>query len=87
MRLPVIVNNPDDVFATATVSLLDPPVQLPTMVALAGDGAENVRSVTAKVVDLLVTFAVSVTPLFKINVPVPALEISSQVTLAVIVTA
>jgi hypothetical protein len=86
VTLPVIFRVPDDVFATATASLADPPVQLPTMVALAGDAEENVRSVTIKVELLCVTLAVKVTPLLKINVPVPALEISSQVTLAVIVT-
>jgi hypothetical protein len=40
----------------------------------------------ATVVDLLVTLAVSVTPSFKVKMPVPALETSSQVTLAVMVT-
>ena len=35
--------------------------------------------------DLLVTFAVSVIPLAKINVPVPAFETSSQVAFAVMV--
>jgi hypothetical protein len=55
------------------------------MFALAGDAEEKVRRVTAKVVDLCVTLAVKVTPPLKINVPVPALEISSQVTFALIV--
>jgi len=56
------------------------------MLAVAGDAPENVIRVTLAVALLFVQFAVRVTPEFKIKFPVPALEISVQVTFAVIVT-
>jgi hypothetical protein len=68
-------------FATATL----PAVQVPTMLAVAGDAAENVKQFTEVVELLCVTFAVNVTPLLRTYVPVPALLNSVQVTFAVIV--
>jgi hypothetical protein len=62
-----------------------PPVQFPTIFPTAGDAAVNCKQSRAAVVLLLVTFAVSVTPEFRIKSPVPAFETSSQVTSAVIV--
>jgi len=62
-----------------------PAVMFPTMLAVAGDAAENVKQVTEAVKPLCVTFAVKVTPLLRTYVPVPALLNSVQVTLAVIV--
>jgi len=56
------------------------------MLAVAGDAAEKAKQGEDAVADLFVTFAVNVTPEFKINVPVPAFESSVQVTFAVIVT-
>jgi hypothetical protein len=70
---------------TATPSFAVPPVTFPTIVDVAGDAAENDKQFTAKVVLLCVTFAVNVTPLLRMYVPVPAFESSVQVTLAVIV--
>ena len=58
-----------------------PPVTLPTMKT-----SELVVSKQKDALLLFVTFAVSVTPLLITNLPVPALEISSQVAFAVIVT-
>jgi hypothetical protein len=90
--LPCTSNVPLDELSIAPVPAtgdpLDaaPPVTFPTIVAVAGDAAEKDRQLTLAVVVLLVTFAVNVTPEFKINVPEPAFEISVQVTFAVIVT-
>jgi hypothetical protein len=83
---PVTFNVPVVVFFTEYERLAVPPVKFPTIEALAGLAVENSKQVAPIVVDLLVTFAVSVTPEFKTNLPVPALLISSQVALAVMVT-
>jgi hypothetical protein len=83
---PVIVNVPVLVFATPKQLAEVPPLIFPTIKADAGDADEKDRQLTDAVVDLLVTFAVKVTPEFKTNVPVPALLNSVQVTFAVIVT-
>jgi hypothetical protein len=61
-------------------------VQIPTIAAVDGEFAENSKRFVVGVELLCVTFAVSVTPEFKTNFPVPALLISSQVALAVMVT-
>jgi hypothetical protein len=83
-QLPVMFNVPLDVLAAATVLTTDPPVQLPIIDPEAGVAAEKVSRV--EVLKLLfVTFAVNVTPLLRTYVPVPAFEISVQVTSAVIV--
>jgi hypothetical protein len=83
---PVTDNAPVPLFKTPVADATLPPVQVPTMLAVAGDAAENVKQFTEAVVLLLVTFAVNVTPEFNTNVPVPALLNSVQVTFAVIVT-
>jgi hypothetical protein len=62
-----------------------PPVTFPTIVAVAGETPEKDKQPTNWLSDLLVTFAVSVTPEFKTNVPEPAFEISVQDALAVMV--
>ena len=79
-------NAPVPVFETAFATATLPPVQVPTMLAVAGDAAENVKQFIEAVVLLCVTFAVNVTPELRTNVPVPALLNSVQVTFAVIVT-
>jgi hypothetical protein len=81
---PVTDNAPVPVFATAAEGFGDPAVMFPTMLAVAGDAAENVKQLE-EVRLLCVTFAVNVTPLFRTYVPVPAFESSVQVTFAVIV--
>jgi hypothetical protein len=68
-------NVPLDVLAAAGVLGTDPPVQLPIIDPEAGVAAVNCTQVDV-LEDLLVTFAVSVIPLAKINVPVPAFETS-----------
>jgi hypothetical protein len=83
--LPVMARLPVEVFTTACAEETVPPVQVPTIVAVAGDAAVNCRQFRVTVVDLLVTFAVSVTPLFSVKMPVPSLDNSVQVTFAVIV--
>jgi hypothetical protein len=85
MILPVTVRVPDPELLTATAPVGVPPVMFPTIVAVAGKAAEKVRQFTVFVALLFVTFAVSVTPLLRTYVPVPALLNSVQVTLAVIV--
>ena len=55
------------------------------IVAVAGEADEKDKQLIEAVALLLVTFAVSVTPPLRIKVPVPAFEISEQVTLVVIV--
>ena len=60
-------------------------MQVPTMLAVAGDAAENVKQFMEAVELLCVTFDVNVTPLLRTYVPVPALLNSVQVTFAVIV--
>jgi len=82
---PVTDNAPVPLFKTAIAPATLPPVQVPTMLAVAGDAAENVKQLTEAVTLLCVTFAVNVTPLWRTYVPVPAFEISVQVTFAVIV--
>jgi hypothetical protein len=82
---PIIDNAPVPVFATANAVATLPPVNVPTMLAVAGDAAENVKQFTVAVKPLCVTFAVNVTPLLRTYVPVPAFESSVQVTFAVIV--
>jgi hypothetical protein len=68
--------------AVATV----PPIMFPTTLAAAGVAAENSKQFIVAVALLFVTFAVSVMPSLMTNFPVPALEISSQVVLTLIVT-
>jgi hypothetical protein len=63
-----------------------PPVIFPTIVDAAGEAAVNCRQFTFTVALLCVTFAVNVTPEFRMKSPVPALLNSVQVTFAVIVT-
>jgi hypothetical protein len=88
---PCTINVPDEelriapVPATGEALAAAPPVTFPTIVAVAGDTAEKVKQLTLMVVVLFVTFAVKVTPLWRTYVPVPAFEISVQVTFAVIV--
>ena len=86
ITFPVTLNVPDPEHNTAPPDPAVAPVQFPTMLAVAGDAAENVKQFTERVALLCVTFAVNVTPEFKIKVPVPAFESSVQVTFAVIVT-
>jgi hypothetical protein len=89
--LPCTINVPVEELRIAPVPATGdpfdaaPPVTFPTIVAVAGDTAENDRQLTLAVTLLFVTFAVKVTPEFKTNVPEPAFEISVQVTFAVIV--
>jgi len=82
---PVTDNAPVPVLETAFATATLPPVQVPTMLAVAGDAAENAKQFIEAVVLLFVTFAVNVTPLLRTYVPVPALLNSVQVTFAVIV--
>jgi hypothetical protein len=86
VTLPVIVSVPEDVLFAAMAEATVPPVQFPTIEPTAGETAVNCRQLREVVVDLLVTLAVSVTPSLSVKMPVPALETSSQVTLAVMVT-
>jgi hypothetical protein len=86
VTFPVIVSVPVEPWLTAAALDTVPPVQLPTIVADAGELAVNCKQLREVVVDLLVTLAVSVMPSFNVNIPVPALLTSSQVTLAVMVT-
>jgi hypothetical protein len=72
--------------ATPTAEATVPPVTFPTIDAVAGEAAVNCRQLRVVVVDLLVTLAVSVTPLASVKIPVPALLTSSQVVLTSIVT-
>jgi hypothetical protein len=62
-----------------------PLVTFPTIVALAGATPVNCIQEREAVADLFVTLAVSVTPLFSVKMPEPALLIRSQVVLAVMV--
>jgi hypothetical protein len=82
----VIFNVPVLVKDTPTAEATVPPVTFPTIDAVAGDAAVNCRQLRVTVVDLLVTLAVSVTPLASVKMPVPALLTSSQVVLTSIVT-
>jgi hypothetical protein len=91
VQFPVIESVPLLVFITApkTVEfqLVElAPVMLPTILAVAGEAAVNCRQFTFTVALLCVTFAVNVTPEFRMKSPVPAFESSVQVTFAVIVT-
>jgi hypothetical protein len=85
ITLPVIFNVPEPECNTAPPDPTLADVQVPTMLAVAGDAAENVKQFTEVVELLCVTFAVNVTPLLRTYVPVPALLNSVQVTFAVIV--
>lgn len=85
-QFPVIVSVPVPKFATARDAELLLPVNVPTIVAVAGVLAENSKQFVAAVALLFVTFAVSVMPSLRTNFPVPALLISSQVVLTLIVT-
>ena len=82
---PVTDSAPVPLFKTQVAPATLPPVQVPTMLAVAGDAAENVKQFIEAVVPLCVTFAVKVTPLLRTYVPVPALLNSVQVTFAVMV--
>jgi len=82
---PVIVNVPVPECNAAEPDPALAAVQFPTMLAVAGDAAENDKQFMEAVELLCVTFAVNVTPLLRTYVPVPALLNSVQVTLAVIV--
>jgi len=84
--LPVIFNVPEPECNTAPPDPALALVQFPTMLAVAGDAAENVKQFMEAVELLCVTFDVNVTPLLRTYVPVPALLNSVQVTFAVIVT-
>ena len=86
ITFPVILNVPEPLHVTAPPEPVVAAVQTPTILAVAGDAAENVKQTVDAVALLCVTFAVNVTPEFKIKVPVPAFESSVQVTFAVIVT-
>jgi hypothetical protein len=85
-QFPVMVKVPVDAFTAPIAVLTVPPVTFPTIDAVDGEAAVNCRQLREAVADLLVTLAVSVTPSFSVKMPVPALETSSQVTLAVMVT-
>jgi hypothetical protein len=85
MQLPVMLSVPVDILAAALPLLVKLPVQFPTMLPTAGAAAVNCKQLRSAEVVLLLTFAVSVTPEFSVKIPVPVLEISSQVALAVIV--
>ena len=85
-QFPVINKAPDEEFRTPPEFIPVPPVTFPTIDAVAGEAAVNCRQLREVVVDLLVTLAVSVTPLDSVNMPVPALLTSSQVVLTSIVT-
>jgi hypothetical protein len=84
--LPVIVKVPVLEIVAPTALATVPPVTFPTIVPTAGDAAVNCRQLREVVVDLLVTFAVSVTPLDRVKIPVPAFETSLQVVFTSIVT-
>jgi hypothetical protein len=86
VTLPVMLIVPEAVLFTAMAPPTVPPVQFPTIVPTAGDAAVNCKQLRVVVVDLLVTFAVSVTPLANVKMPVPALLTSSQVVSTSIVT-
>lgn len=87
VQFPVIFKVPDPKFATERfVFAAAELVMFPTIVAVAGELAENSKQLVAPVAVLAVTFAVRVTPALMTNFPVPALEISSHVAFAVIVT-
>jgi hypothetical protein len=66
VTLPVMVRVPEDVLFAAMAEDTVPPVQFPTIEPTAGETAVNCRQLRVTVVDLLVTFAVSVTPLFSV---------------------
>jgi hypothetical protein len=85
VTLPVMLIVPEAVLFTAMAPPTVPPVQFPTIVPTAGDAAVNCKQLRVVVVDLLVTFAVSVTPLASVKIPVPAFDISSQVVFTSIV--
>jgi hypothetical protein len=60
---PVTDNAPVPVFATAFAFATLPPVNVPAMLAVAGEAAAKVKQLTVDVTLLCVTFAVKVTPL------------------------
>jgi hypothetical protein len=86
VTFPVMLIVPELLLLRAYAELTDPPVKFPTIYPTAGEAAVNCRQLREAVADLLVTFAVSVTPSLSVKRPVPALDTSSQVTLAVMVT-
>jgi hypothetical protein len=85
VQFPVIFSVPLDPLFTARELFTDPVEMFPTMLDMAGAADENCKQSRSVVALLWVTFAVSVTPAFSINNPVPAFETSSQVTSAVMV--
>jgi hypothetical protein len=84
-QLPVMLSVPLDVLTAPLPEVVKLAVQFPTIFPTAGDAAVNCKQFTFAVADLLLTLAVSVTPLLSVKMPVPALETSSQVTSAVMV--
>jgi hypothetical protein len=80
-----MVSVPEDVLFAAMAEATGPPVQFPTMEPTAGETAVNCRQLRKVVVDLLVTFAVNVTPSLRVKIPVPVLLTRSQFALAVMV--
>jgi hypothetical protein len=86
VQFPVMFSVPVEVLFTAIAVATVPPVQFPTIYPTAGEAAVNCRQLRVTVVDLLVTLAVSVTPLASVKMPVPVLETSSQVVLTSMVT-
>jgi hypothetical protein len=86
LPVPVIVTEPVEVLFMPKLPLLAAePVTLPTTNPTAGEAALNCRQWRPPVADLLVTLAVSVIPSLRVKMPVPALDTSSQVALAVMV--
>jgi hypothetical protein len=86
VAFPLTFSVPDPVLLAPCAVETVPPVQLPTINPTAGEAAVNCKQLREVVVDLLVTLAVSVTPLASVKMPVPALLTSSQVVLTSIVT-
>jgi len=90
VQFPVIESVPLLVFITAPKTVVAlaalAPVMLPTILAVDGEAAVNCKQFTFAVALLCVTFAVNVTPEFRMKSPVPALLNSVHVTFAVIVT-
>lgn len=89
VQFPVIESVPLLVFITAPKTVVAlaalAPVMLPTILAVDGEAAVNCKQFTFAVALLCVTLAVNVTPLLSVNMPVPALLNSVQVTFAVMV--
>jgi hypothetical protein len=85
IEFPVTFNVPEPVLLAPNDPETVPPEQFPIIKACAGEAAVNCKQLRDAVVDLLVTFAVKVTPSLSVKIPVPALETSSQFALAVMV--